>query len=175
MSRGGRQTAAWSAFICAGIMYGFARRAPEYAFFAWLAVAAVAFGLTRLRGRKTGVFGPLLALWIAQAIGVSWTRDLYVEALPWPERQRQLVLIAEYIVFPFSVAIPIGLAHLLAPRRLPVWLWLPVAWAIGEQLKFLAIHVNIDRRGGRGGDGVVRPAQAPFDAAGRACCVRGWV
>src|SRR4051794_3004910 len=124
----------------AGLVLGFvalglSHRSPSLALLAWLAMAAIAFGLHGpLRP------GPLLGL-----LALGGIADIWI-AHPWQLSSAWLYSGSSWwvtllIVLGFTVAnvvpklLPVFATGWAVGRRLPVTVWFPVSWLLGEWLR----------------------------------------
>lgn len=114
---------------------------PRLGPLAWVGLALFAFGLRRLeraRARILTIFGAMWAalfvsqIWLGVSIGLYMGKvvnrtevPLWMSGLAW-------VIVA--CIPAFHAGLPMVLGALL-PRRVPTWLWLPVALLLGEELK----------------------------------------
>lgn len=136
--------ATWALTALGGVCYGAARLEAAWAWAAWLGVALLAAALARPQTAAHAGFAALLGLAAGMAVGLPWL-DAMNQALfgaaPGP---RLAALAIEYGVSAGSIALLVGLARATIGRRLPVWIWLPLAWAAGEAVRDLTLVQNLD-------------------------------
>ncbi len=108
---------------------------------AWIGLAIFAVGLRRLERVGARLLAILGATWAALFLSQIWlcvSIGLYmgkvVDRTEVPLWMSALAWVAIALIPALHTSLPVALGALL-PRRVPQYLWLPVAWLLGERLK----------------------------------------
>lgn len=137
------RTWAQGAFLAGAVCLGaMAIRDPAWAVAGWLAVALLAWGMARWSASAAGVAGLVLGGCFAVWLALPWATGAFdVAGGPgWGS----VAAVPATLVWAGLSRAPIALAWIFLGRRIPVWLWLPPAWILGEAWLESAVHLMID-------------------------------
>ncbi|MEZ4327834.1 MAG: nitrilase-related carbon-nitrogen hydrolase [Polyangiales bacterium] len=122
---------------------------------AWLAVAFAAAALARTPAVSIVFVGTWLTHAAALMVGSDWLLLVNEKALDMPGGGSLAFLLLEVTTWATPLALTVSVGHALAARRVPVALWLPIAWGAGEALRFAVLGVDL-------GDWLMTQWQAPL-------------
>jgi apolipoprotein N-acyltransferase len=110
---------------------GMAVREPGLAIAGWIAVAMAAWGMARWRASGWGMAGLVLGGAIGVWVAMPWAPSCYMAAggpgWEW------IAAVPTTAAWALLSRAPVALAWRVLGARLPVWLWLPPAWVLGER------------------------------------------
>lgn len=121
-------------FVLGGGLVGLASFGPSLWFSAWCGIAVFAFALARCPSRWRAALGVVIGSLVLRALWFSWSFAM-AEAMTGSLGARSSAIAIGLIVsnaLPSLVTVAIG-AVLSRGRFVPVWL--PLAWAIGEEVQ----------------------------------------
>jgi apolipoprotein N-acyltransferase len=125
-------TWAQGAFLAFAIALGaLAVREPDLAIAGWISVAMAAWGMARWRASGWGLVGLVLGGAIGVWVAMPWAPSCYLAAggpgWAW------VAAAPTTAAWALLSRAPVAAAWRLLGARLPVWLWLPPAWLLGER------------------------------------------
>ncbi len=132
--------------VVAGGLLGLARLEPSWAgWAAWAAIALLAGALSRPQTTLHALVGAFACLATAIVVGLPWLSGMnHALFADWSGAQLAGVLVGEYVVSAGSVAVGLGIAHGSLRRWLPVQVWLPAGWALGELIRTAAMTEGLE-------------------------------
>lgn len=123
---------AQGAFLAFAIALGaLAVREPDLAIAGWISVAMAAWGMARWRASGWGMAGLVLGGAIGVWVAMPWAPACY-RAAGGPGWE-WVAAVPTTVAWALLSRAPVAAAWRLVGARLPVWLWLPSAWLLGER------------------------------------------
>lgn len=138
-----------AAYVASGVLLGAAFLDPGLALAAWLGMAVLATALLWSSSVVEVAVGVLASQFVMRAVGLSWVPAMNAITFPFEGATALLLLTLQWLFAAAATTGSLTLAHTLvnrAPlRRFAfVWLWLPLAWSLGELGRFHLLSLAID-------------------------------
>lgn len=131
------------AFAVAGGLLGLALAEPTLAALAWPSAALVAAALSWTRRVVAAFAGAALVQFIAFFIALDWVMGMNAMTFDFTLAENVGFMLAQAGAWALPFASAVTLGYVIFRRRLWVVWWLPVAWVVGETLRFEVMVVAL--------------------------------
>ena len=136
-------------YAAGGLTLGLAW-SPGFAWLAWFAVALVAVAVHRTPSVGMAFVGGWVAHLISHAVGFAWVPTMNRITFGYAGVSAVAFDLAEFAVWTVGHPLALTVAYAIARDRardrwrVPVAVWLPLAWLAGERVAFALVGVAID-------------------------------